>query len=150
MEGKINIENEMESFESYLSPQSFIHSTAYCHFFYQENHNRLFLPQFVFISFSLNNFCSGFSPACQDCTIIWLLLYLQESLILYLPIFAIFGSGIAVMFFWTWTDQADAALILNFRLFLQKKSWTLPLDLLYVWLIEVSLAELKRSFFRKS
>jgi hypothetical protein len=54
------------------------------------------------------------------------------------------------MFFWTWTDQADAALILNFRLFLQKKSWTLPLDLLYVWLIEVSLAELKRSFFRKS
>ena len=138
----------MESFESYLSPQSFMHSTTYCHFFYQENHNRLFLPQFVFISFSLNNFCSGLSPACQDCTIIWLVLYLDEFLILYLLIFAIFGSGIAVMFFWTWTDLEDDALILYLRLFLQKMSWTLRL--LYVWLIEVSLAELKKSFCRKS
>lgn len=150
MEGKINIENEMESFESYFSPQSFMHSTTYCHFFYQKNHNRLFLPQFVFISFSLNNFCSGLSPACQDCTIICLVLYLEEFLILYLLIFAIFGSGIAVMFFWTWTDLEDAALILYLRLFLQKMSWTLRLDLLYVWLIKVSLDELKKSFCRKS
>jgi hypothetical protein len=103
MEGKINIENEMESFESYLSPPSFMHSTAYTHFFSKknQNHNRLFWPQFLFISFSLNNFCSNFSPACQDRTIIWLVLYLEEFLILSLLIFAMFGSGIAVMFFWT-------------------------------------------------